>query len=566
MVLKDLDVIVSEMCDHMITLTEVLEIIDDSGEKISRCSFKISQEGSEREDVFRKKVANPVEYFGSKEFFIDMENEGVIFYSKKSKYVEALRNHLLIQYRELEKEKVRMLRQGVSMIEGTVICVLGERIYPKDVEAVGWNATYHLHNKNKRFLECLEEFLNLDQVLSPMLVMYAAFSVLQGYLPFCGVMDRFVLVIEGVTGELKSTTAKIATDIFKEKINVSFSATKSSIYEKFESIGNVPVLIDDFNKSSFSENVRAKGVVLSEIIQSYPDRNAVTKMVGKEVRTYDVRAGIIITTEEMPKNPGTINRCLIVRTDEGISASKLRNVQKHNNHLFSTLVQELNEYIINNFAELSKNIQSNYEWNREQNQFLPYSRDQVMGYYRVMSNYALGKISIDLLKQLVESIGMDTSENRAKLMADKMDYALKECCREVCDRISIKEARHEYIDYIDDCFYQEWENKCADSYEKYYRRRDKYIGIYQDNIFWITGNKLLQLIEPEYPQASKKAVSEQLNNFNLLKIGSDGKKSIHHPEDRSGTRFYAIYIKELHELSREYFYQAHPSLRDFSVN
>jgi hypothetical protein len=389
--------------------------------------------------------------------------------------------------------------------------------------------------------------------------MYAVFSVLQGYLPLFGINERFLLVIEGKTGELKSSSAKVATDIFQRGPSVSLSSTKTAILENLWQFGNIPVLLDDYNKSSFTHTMRSKGITLSEIIQSYYDRNTIQKMDGKQMKEYSIQSGIVITTEGMPKNISTLNRCLIVSSEGAIDSKRLKAAQERNRqkHMFSGLVMDLNMYLVKHLDQLQNMVRSNFLEFRDGSAALP-RKNSDGTVNRVKNTYALAMTAAYVFQQYMgyKKLNPQTLNKVYRTM----QQAVQSACLDMCDLMSPGEPSHEYIDCIDNIYDRDWSEKAVKNPKKYFKMQNYHSGILSEDssIFYIQGQKLIESLQRELEKpVTKKAVSQELRDFGFLAVDADGKNSTRLPGFGTTyrTRFYAIRIKMLQEWCRDTFWE-----------
>jgi hypothetical protein len=303
--------------------------------------------------------------------------------------------------------------------------------------------------------------------------------------------------------------------------------------------------------------MRSKGITLSEIIQSYYDRNTIQKMDGKQMKEYSIQSGIVITTEGMPKNISTLNRCLIVSSEGAIDSKRLKAAQERNRqkHMFSGLVMDLNMYLVKHLDQLQNMVRSNFLEFRDGSAALP-RKNSDGTVNRVKNTYALAMTAAYVFQQYMgyKKLNPQTLNKVYRTM----QQAVQSACLDMCDMMLPGEPSHEYIDCIDHIYYCDWSQRKTRNPKKYFRMKNHYSGILsEDNsIFYIQGQKLIESLQKELEKpVTKKAVSQELRDFGFLVVDADGKNSTRLPGlgTTYRTRFYAIRIKMLQEWRRDTF-------------
>lgn len=509
-------------------------------------TFLLRKDSGEEWEELVNINCTPTEYLGSKKFYADLENRGVIFYDTSSKY----RISLLEQLQQADVTEMQVLSQGVNVLDGERMCLLGDTlIVSNDLSlkvAAGYKQ-YKIAQKASVPFDFIYNFLHLAPAC-PVVLAYFAVSVLEGYFatePWNS--SRFVCVLEGQTGSYKSTLARMITNFNFQQGALTLGSTKASLETRLGTADNIPVLLDDFNISAYGNS--KKGYVLTELIQAFSERHKVERKIGKVVEGSVMGGGIFVTAEKMPKNHSTLNRCLImeVTPDIPIDTTKLSLLQEQSQRAMTELAIGFNQYILDNYADIKKVYQAQIQYYRDKKSFYPYNDKNVYGYSRIINTYAVTKSAVGILCQFFRSKLLE--EELVKEYRWMMYSDIYSACERLCSRLS---TGAEIISSVLGIFLSDLANQSfAYSEEKYYKKQERSIGIMQDEILYVRGKRLDDLIKLKDREFTRDQVIKALESFCLLCIDSDGRKSVHLPGGERKTRYYAIRYCELQDLIRK---------------
>lgn len=545
-----------KLCDGTLRCSKHIVLKDHKDRKLSeKVEIKLFLPTGEKVEIIEKE--NLIEYFESKKFVTWYKEHGLIPSPLLANATKLIAAFVQKQFIELESERITVLPQGLSEVDGKYFWVLGDAIISKNdiskVEVEKTCLSLHSMKEEKDPIAGCCSFMEIDNHYSPLLMIYSCFSVLQDLFLMAGVPDRFVLALISKTGDLKSSLARIPTNIYAEKDFFTLASSLRSLQVAMNRITDVPILLDDFNKSSYKEVVRKKGAMLSEIIQAYSERATISKMQGNQEVEFSIRCGLIVTAEEMPENPSTVNRCIFVEKDMEIDVRKLQKVQEmvQEENIFGELYLQLIEYVMTDLDNIKKRIKQDFLYWRDKKDEFSYDEKEVAGYRRICSNYALLMTTTSVFCYFLAEKREDPTciENLRR----KIQTAIKNACIDTMKHLSLNDSSHEYIDEIA-MWYQQEENVWAKSVKRYLKDSNLYCGIDEGEYLWIRGKVLLNHFQDKFQDriVTLKEISSQLRKYSLLKVDTNGKCSHHLPGADTKKRFYCIYIKQLCDISCEF--------------
>lgn len=511
-------------------------------------TFGIKEDSGEEREVQVNTTCTPTEFLGSKKFYTDLENEGVIFYDTSNKY----RISLLEQLKKADVTEMEILSQGVNFSEDVRMCLLGDTLIIGEalrLKVAEKYKHYKLAQKVSIPFEFVLNFIHLAPQC-PVLLAYVAVSVLEGYFatePWN--FSRFVCVMEGRTGAYKSTLARLVTKYDFQQNVLTLGSSKASLEARLGGTENIPVLLDDFNLSSYSCGNSRKGNILTEIIQAFTERHAIERKNGKVVTSTSMGGGIFVTAEKMPLNHSTLNRCLIVEVDldTPINMEKLSILQAQGQCAMSELIIGFNQYILDNYDDIREVHQAQIKAYRDKKTFFPHNDKTVYGYSRILNTYAVTQSAAGIMCKFFRDKLLD--EELVEACRRMMFSGIRSACDRLCERLS---SGAEIISSVLHYFLHDVEEKSfAYSEDEYYKKINKRIGILQDKILYIEGKRIDGLISLNMREFTRTQVIKSLESFSLLCIDSEGRKSIHLPGGKRKARYYAIRYYELQDIIRK---------------
>lgn len=505
----------------------------------------------------RKELVCPYSMLNSNDIYKFLEKEGVVF-SESGAGKKAFRNELLLQRRKAPKRSCLNAPQGFFWYEGKLFCKLGHKIFSSEDE----NLTCMPNKKELRLRQSTEEsferalnFVFVDKMVSPMLLLYVGFSVWNEFLAEIGHPQRFVLYVTGETGTMKSTLCREVVKIFEEKTEMTLSSTYAALQQEFQRYRAVPVLLDDYNESDFRKIKREKGEKLAEFIQMYADRETLCKSQNNKVLRLSIDSGLIVTAEEPLQNPSTMNRCIVV-TPCDVNVSLLSKLQQYNsgNAIFSELLQRMVQYMLKKYGSIKERGQELYIYAcKEAKRFEEYR--QVPGYARVMESYRISIMVLRLWRNFLYTEGVKKED--VKEIVEEMEAALEDSVEYTFSLLNTKDNSLEIIQVV--CLeIMEYirKSKIIDDDRKFNKHPEKYSGLLDEDKVFIRGDEMSDIVSMKLRRGvSKKEISAALYQYGLV-TKRNGRYSRKIPHSESNQRYYCLDYKELEELYRE----VHPDM------
>ncbi|MCI9080055.1 MAG: DUF927 domain-containing protein [Lachnospiraceae bacterium] len=485
-----------------------------------------------------------------------------IFYIGKNTFQENfLRNKILYDLRNIKQEREYVLEQGHNQIGDKHMFCLGNCVvnpirclnntyvsssnkilknYAEDVSYIGW----------------INNFCELDKDTMPVLLLSVIVAIIRPLLKEAGTDTLFVPYIYGETGKGKSTYAKLLTDIFKNGNNhLTFSSDITNIREVMVQVRDFVVLIDDLNSTSSPRVKASKESKVSEIIQQAANGDII-KYKGTE--TY-FEGLLFITAEYVLKNVSTINRCILLNMLNEIDIEKI-NYLKEKHGLYVRFLKDFIRYIYNGHKKFVMRIKDLKESISVNN---TYCRDAYKGIVRLEQTEKTLMVAFNILIDFFK-YSLKLPDDAIAIYKKMFENSIRNCVDTTKEYIRgensdigtmyIKKILELIIYERGDDFYSDIPRIDYKAYRKrknngenpYYFVHDGYICFTGEDII----NYFSQLENFKYA-ISKKAISEQLNYHNLLRI-KGGERSYPCNACKNKTRYYHIDIRRLLDFADDY--------------
>ncbi len=494
-----------------------------------------------------KMLKLPFEVIQSKELFLELEKENVVF-SVSSKEKQQFRNNILLQRASAKRVIEYVGTPGFFYRNEEWFCKLGQNVYSKE----------GVYNKFSRDISAPElrdspkdsylkalRYVEVDDSVAPMVLLEIALAVWDKILADSGCLQRHTLYVVGETGTMKSSIVREATKIFNEKAEMTLSSTYSAIQASFERYKLLPVLLDDYNESEFAKVKRSKGEKVVEIIQLHADRETLSKMQARKMVQIKLESSLIVTAEKPLENPSSMNRCLVV-TPTNVNKEILTEVQTENreNAIFSDLIRELVLYTLHNYARLQDAIPRIHSYIKEEGKrFEQYQN--VPGYHRVIDSYRVAFVGAIMLYEFLISC---LSESEADRISKKIHEALEDSVSRTFSLLDKKDPKLELLSALYNVIRSaDAKGRIASTKKEF--ENGKYIGMWDEKQkLYISGDVMKDLLSMELNEVvSKKKISAALYNYGLVAL-YNGRHSKSIAGMKGNERYYCINYKKLRKL------------------
>lgn len=410
----------------------------------------------------------------------------------------------------------------------------------------------------------LWKFVQLSENVSPILFLVTVAGLLSSLLGEAG-FSPLILFLYGNSSTFKTSTAVLLTAVHGPKENmISLASSPTSIRDFANGHRDIPIIIDDMNKSDQKSIMTRNEEIISNHCQTIADSGKLILRQGKNTYEAVFQNSSVITAEYPLKNISTRNR-IIELPMENISPNQLHDCQELER---TKKVMETFSFLFTSFV--SKNMEKiqnllREERNDSRNDISdPRSRSS----YRINANVRL-LFAVAHVVELYFKSEAELPQKYIEAWADLFQKAVKNVCSEHLYAIADAECHFEDTRYIIALYqklcYVNMEN-LPDGEDEYLKLKKRFksdknneweedpIGFcfeYDENVLCIPGEDLLFLVRDQYPDATKKAISKQLNSYSLAKKDNSHKNSIRIGDHSK--RYYHIYMNELMRIGEELY-------------
>ena len=363
----------------------------------------------------------------------------------------------------------------------------------------------------------------------------------------------FTVYIYGQSGTGKTELAKLLADIYEDHNNmVSLSSDKYAL-KKQGQLKDIPIVIDDLNRSASSRIRNSNEAKISDFIQmNQGGGNCCNKDI--KLRFNHVA---IITAEYVMKNNSTVNRCLLVEIEECFNSCQLSKLQREHGKYLSFLKSFISWLCVNHDL-LSE--QSEFYLKRNKKRDTDY-KDSYVGSQRIMRTHQILDITLDIFVRYLKEVHSLSAEQINEISAickNSIDKCIADTLGH-CPSGSTKIGK----DFVDTILsgLDYYIPIVSNDFKKYHREinQAKKSAYLPDKIFYFNGAYLC--IEPDILVSwlktqtglktitTKKRISAQLKYYGLLKVVG-GEYTSYIAEDKKH-KYYQLPLQRLKELEAD---------------
>lgn len=369
--------------------------------------------------------------------------------------------------------------------------------------------------------------------------------ILKELLPQAEALNAYVV---GKTGSGKTSYASLLTNLFPGGEHCfSLIADPSSFYDLVKHRANIPVLIDDLNKSSSSQNNCKKVQKLSEIIQTKSSGGRFTDDVSAENLK---KLSLIITAEESLRAPSSMNRCVVIKFPDTFNQETLTEMQANN--LFPALVYRLIDWICGGREEICESV-ANALLGTKLN--LPYESITSSGEARIAMSYKTMLITQAIIMEFMQRFCTQREDNFMKKynkLNNRITQGITEAVRNTKEAARSSDESG-VIAFFVNLFKYDLDNVIARDDDEYFDSGNKLIFHY-DGKYYYKGEKMEKYLKEHFYTISKTKLAVELEREGLLYTRDKDKdrsyplpKKLRKKHD-DDLRYYRIYASAMDSL------------------
>lgn len=363
--------------------------------------------------------------------------------------------------------------------------------------------------------------------------------------------------IFGPTGSGKTTIAKFYVDLFSGSENIASLSSEKKAIDQLNIFTDIPILVDDLNKSISSRVTNAQEAKLSMWIQHNQGAgNSMDKGINGKLNHV-----AYVTAEYVLNNYSTLNRCLLIKLDQSFDPAEL-SFFTENNARYLAFIYDFLEWVCRNYDELrTKAVNELAAWRSD---YRKYDASKYEGLHRVLRTKHLLEITLSIFKLfLKEKLKLDTK--MIDRFSTKLEASIDNCINDTLGYIDISKCESGYdfiIPLINEVLYQQLDDIVTKDWKEYHKAMKtaakmgtlpEFIFFYDGQCLCVKGDTLvawLKQVNKLEVKPTKQAVSKQLHYHGLLKVvGGEYVSHINIPEKPKGD-YYQIYLSRLKELDQ----------------
>lgn len=212
---------------------------------------------------------------------------------------------------------------------------------------------------------------------------YTLLSTMTTIFQEVGVPVNFLTAIIGKTNSLKTSTAKVFSNIFKggERAEINFSSTKIAILEEIGKFSDALVLVDDITPKQDSFSAREQQEKLEFLIRSYGDRIPRKRSsygVGEEKSIMPVSGCCLVTGEYLEGVKSSLSRIVKLEFyDTDVSTDILTKYQR-NTWVVPTFIYDFISFLTDEMGRILPMMKENLNMYRSKiypDELLPRHKD-----------------------------------------------------------------------------------------------------------------------------------------------------------------------------------------------
>ncbi len=410
----------------------------------------------------------------------------------------------------------------------------------------------------------LWKFIQLSEHVPSILLLGTVFGLLGDLLNQVG-FSPLVIYLYGESSTFKTSLSSLLTAVHGPNINmVTLASTPAAIRDFASNHKDIPVIIDDLNKSDRKSIMSRNEEIISNHCQSIVDSGKLILRQGRNTHEIAFRNSTIITAEYRLKNISTRNRILELPMEE-VSSEELRECQNQEKkqHVMETFAYHFTKFVSQHLEKVLNRL--NTDFDDFQNDISIYYSNSA---YRINANLRSLYAVAHILEWYLKEEAM-LPEKYLRQWSDTLHQSIHTVCSDQIHEIMNTENNFDSTKYIialyralffedmsdlpeseDDFFKLEkrLNSGQAEEYEEYP------IGFFYDNehhILCMRGEQMLKFVQDEYPNATKHSISKQLAEYSLIQKDREGKYAIKigcHEK-----RYYHIHLDDLMRIGEELY-------------
>lgn len=245
-------------------------------------------------------------------------------------------------------------------------------VHEKEYE-FGWNgkefflgdkeAEYFGEAKRQKY-EAIKEVADIiirdESNICGMLFLAAIQGTLKSIMRKIGADHDCVIYLVGETGTGKSDLARKFCDYIPEGNQAyTLDSNRKALKMQLAKLRDATVVIDDLCKTTSKGMYDKRLQTVSEIIQSASD--AAPAMVDVDCKADFGRIHLVVTAEEKPRNPSTINRCLLLELDSRFPSPFWNHIgEVYSRNYIRYTVWNFVQYIMDDYQGNMQKLKSDY--------------------------------------------------------------------------------------------------------------------------------------------------------------------------------------------------------------
>ena len=372
-----------------------------------------------------------------------------------------------------------------------------------------------------------------------------------------------ILFLYGESSSFKTSVAALLTAVHGLKANmISLASSPTSIRDFVIGHRDIPVIIDDMNKSDKKSIMARNEEIISNHCQTIADSGKLILRQGKSTCEAVFQNSSFITAEYALKNISTRNR-IIELPMENISSNQLLDCQEleRTEKVMETFAFLFTSFVSRDIEGIQSLLRVDFCDTRHD-----ISEPRSRSSHRINANVRL-LFAVAHVIELYFKSEAKLPQKHIEAWANLFHETIKNVCSDQLHEIADVECDFENTNYII-ALYQELcyvnMGDLPQGEAEYLKLKKRWmlgkakrgdedsIGFLfesDENVLCIPGEDLLDLVRNHYPDVTKNAISKQLNSRSLAKVDNRHKSSIkigYHSK-----RYYHIYIEELMRTGAE---------------
>ncbi len=355
------------------------------------------------------------------------------------------------------------------------------------------------------------------------LIAYAIKSLLNTPFAEAGYPLRFVLHLLGEQGVGKTTTAmKFALPFdIEEPMKMPFGfvdagGTPAALRRFFDSMRDVPALLDDIAKTSDPKEDRQRQSTASQLIRYVANAAGRQLVSGKHVEFINAKCGMIVTAEHKPQSESDTTRCVTL-----VLLDQMGSLSQNNRELTASVLSSFIKHFADNYNNLTAGIKafldrkSVYEESLRQQQHF----NELECCFCLLLDFTVAE----------QALTRKEAKELRKLANESFNVSYRRNCEMLrdMDRVSLNHPGEIIREAIENGALE-----IAKSLKKFKKDADEYDGFRDDNLVMIRQSSIARL----FSEVSNRSVStieagKILRGCGLVAENGEKKTAAHKAKD-----------------------------------